>query len=110
MSVVGPRAMPLGEFLSWSQDDQDAQLVWQAREAARCPGCGRHPDDGPQHHHVVVCPSCVDRDRVAKQAAEIPGAHVIPVAGARATCPTCLQDARDAMSDRQARAAAKRGR
>ena len=110
MQVVGPKAMPLSAFLSWSEADQDAQLLWQAREAARCPGCGHHPDDEPQHHHVVVCASCVDRDQVTKQAAEMPGAHVVPVAGPRAKCPTCLQDAKDAMSERQARAAAKRRR
>lgn len=44
MAYCGPKGIPLSVFLSWSEDDQDAALQWQAHESQRCPQCGTHPD------------------------------------------------------------------
>lgn len=37
-----PLGIPHSEFLSWSEDDQDKALAWQAEQADQCPSCG-HP-------------------------------------------------------------------
>jgi hypothetical protein len=89
MAYCGPRGIPLSVFLSWDTDDQDAALLWQAREARRCSGCGTHPDDwdpdaggrrDAYHATVEVCPGCrtVDalRDRTDPKTTP-PGAHVV---------------------------------
>ncbi len=103
MAVVGPAGKPLTEFLTWPQHDQDLALAWQKHEAERCPGCGRHPDDEPRHFHVVVCLECKARQELSEQAAKQPGAHVVPVAGARHECPQCLKDAAEQRTERTSR-------
>lgn len=97
MAYCGPLGIPLSTFLSWDQADQDAALAWQARQAQRCPSCGWHPEEGPRHHHVEVCPSCSDRDRITSsdEFRSARGAHVVPAQGKAATCPTCLEDLAD---------------
>jgi hypothetical protein len=44
MDYCAPRGLPLSQFLSWPQIDQDAALAWQQRQAEVCGGCGIHPD------------------------------------------------------------------
>lgn len=89
MRYVGPAARPLSEFLGWPAQDQAAALSWQAHEAHRCAGCGRHPDDPPRHPHVEICPDCVALDTARKELREEPGAHVVWAHGLRTDCPTC---------------------
>jgi hypothetical protein len=89
MRYCGPRGIPLSTFLSWPRADQDAALTWQAHEAERCPGCGRHPDDPPTHAHKASCPTCAEQSEVAKKAHDLPGGHVQWSPGMRSDCPTC---------------------
>lgn len=93
MGYCGPRGIPLSTFLSWSQDDQDAALAWQEYEARRDQNCGYHPDEGKVHAHIDVCPGCVERERVQKQAAEIHGSHVRLARGALSACSRCQAEA-----------------
>lgn len=92
MAYCGPRGIPLSGFLSWDQHDQDAALAWAGHESRRCRSCGYHPDEGPRHTHVDVCPGCVQMDRASGDAKDIRGAHVRPVNGSLADCPRCLQE------------------
>ncbi|WP_402465800.1 hypothetical protein [Isoptericola aurantiacus] len=90
MAYCGPKGLPLSEFLSWDQADQDAALSWQAYEARRCSGCGTHPDEGPKHFHVDVCATCVQLEKVSRsEDAKAAGAHVVPRSGTHATCSRC---------------------
>ena len=89
MRYCGPRGIPLSQFLAWAQPDQDTALAWQAREALRCGSCGHHPDDGPVHAHVEVCPSCAARAAASAEVRDTPGAHVHLAAGTPADCPQC---------------------
>lgn len=89
MGYVGPRGLPLDEFLSWSADSQDAALAWQAHEAARCASCGRHPDDQPRHPHIEVCPDCAALAATRRQANPEQGEHAVWAPGARTDCPVC---------------------
>lgn len=72
MDYCGPRGLPLSQFLSWSEDDQQAALAWQSRDAARCKDCGTHAEDwDPEQggsrdaYHVVIreCQGCVELQR-----------------------------------------------
>lgn len=103
MAVVGPRVMPLSQFLGWSQMDQEAQLGWRAHEARRCPECGHHPDEEPRHWHVDVCTSCSQRAALVKEAAGVRGAHVVAVAGKKADCPRCKAELEADLANRSAR-------
>lgn len=94
MRYVGPRGVPLDEFLSWPQHSQDSALAWANHQASRCLGCGRHPDDQPRHPHVQVCLECVARQAAEKEARDTPGGHVVMVHGTRVDCPTCNRSAR----------------
>lgn len=89
MAYCGPRGIPLSVFLGWPQDDQDAALAWQAREATRCPGCGSHeadwdPDAGGSRTawaaDVHICQGCVQveqqRARMDDEAPSQRGVHV----------------------------------
>ena len=41
MDYCAPHGIPYGDFLEWSQLSRDAALAWQARESAKCGGCGQ---------------------------------------------------------------------
>lgn len=67
MAYVGPKGIPLSEFLTWDTHDQEAALLWQAHEARRCGQCRTHPwdwnpDKGGRRQaytaEVVQCPGC----------------------------------------------------
>lgn len=92
MRYVGPRGIPLDEFLRWPQLSQDAALAWSGHEAQRCTGCGRHPDDQPRHPHDEVCLECAAMQGVRTKANDTPGAHVVMVHGTRGDCPTCTAE------------------
>jgi hypothetical protein len=90
MDYCGPRGIPLSEFLSWDEADQDAALVWQAHEARRCPSCHTHPDTWDETKggrrdaylaELVVCPGCrtleAARKREEKNANQPLGAHLM---------------------------------
>lgn len=89
MRYCGPRGIPLSTFLGWAQEDQDAALAWQAHEAERCPGCGRHPDDPPSHPHVGVCPSCRAQALQGREVDRAGGEHLVWEPGYAADCPQC---------------------
>ncbi|MFL6141571.1 MAG: hypothetical protein ACJ72N_06850 [Labedaea sp.] len=72
MAYCGPRGIPLSEFLSWRESDQQAALAWQAYESRRCAGCGSHPDDwdpdlggDPRawRAETRICQGCVELQR-----------------------------------------------
>ena len=96
MAYCGPKGIPLSTFLSWSLEDQQAALAWQAHEGRRCPSCGSHPEDfsrdgDERHFHVSICAGCMKHKAVAdsiKDAKE-PGLHVIAAHGPTRDCPTC---------------------
>lgn len=93
---TGAHGIPLSEFLSWDQHDQDVALAHQGYESRRCRSCGHHPDNGPAvHAHIDVCPGCVALKAAEKDAKDIPGAHVRLATGSRATCARCVAE-RDA--------------
>ena len=88
MAYCGPRGIPLSEFLSWDEADQDAALAWQAYEARRCRSCGTHPDEwdptkgGRRDAYtaeVVICPGCRELDlaRERQSDTKIHGAHLM---------------------------------
>lgn len=67
MAYCGPKGIPLSQFLTWPQDDQDAALLWQSHEGQRCTGCGTHPHEwdpergGNPHAYMAglrYCPGC----------------------------------------------------
>lgn len=81
MAYCAPRGIPLSTFLGWPEEDQQAALMWQAYENARCPSCRTHPEDWldedghslragqhPQHWHQEFCPGCQSKQRSAKAA------------------------------------------
>lgn len=88
MAYCGPKGIPLSQFLSWHEDDQDAALLWQAHEGRRCRSCGTHPDDWDPDKggrrdaytaEVVVCPGCrsIDAARDRESETKIQGAHLM---------------------------------
>jgi hypothetical protein len=88
MAYCGPKGIPLSQFLGWSNEDQDAALVWAAHESRRCAGCGTHPDDwdeaagGSRHAYKgepYQCEGCV----VAERTAESPDMQQPQVRGMR---------------------------
>lgn len=89
MGYCGPRGIPLSTFLDWPQTDQDAALEWAGYEARRCQSCGTHPDEGPRHPHVRICPGCVAREATTKAVRGEAGTHVHLAAGRAATCEQC---------------------
>lgn len=89
MRYCGPRGIPLSSFLGWPQEDQDAALAWQAHEAERCPGCGRHPDDPPTHPHVEICPSCRMQAAAGREVKRDQGEHLVWAQATVADCPVC---------------------
>lgn len=81
MAYCGPRGIPLSEFLSWREDDQQAALAWQARESRRCGDCGTHPDDwnpaegGSRDAYkaqIHICEGCVELQRL-RESPELQG-------------------------------------
>jgi hypothetical protein len=56
---VVPLGIPLSEFRSWSEDDQDAALAFMRWKGEACSGCGTRPSEGtdfePAHE---VCKNC----------------------------------------------------
>jgi len=98
MRYVGPRGIPLDGFLSWPQESQNAVLTWQGHEAARCGGCGVHPDEGPMHTHVEICLVCAAKAAAATETKDVPGAHVLLAPGTRGDCPKCLAEMRTTKS------------
>lgn len=93
MAYCGPRGIALSVFLGWAPEDQAAALAWQAHESRRCSGCGSHPDDGPLHPHINVCPVCVQLDKArSKPEAQVTGAHVVLAAGSIKTCDRCMTE------------------
>lgn len=101
MRYVGPRGLPLSEFLSWPEQDQDAALAWQGHEARRCGTCGHHPDNGRVHAHVDICPGCAAREAVPKEDREMPGAHIRLAPGTADRCPRCREDKAAARAERR---------
>lgn len=96
MGYCGPRGIPLSQFLSWDQADQDAALAWAGHEARRCSSCGYHPDvDDQVHTHVDVCPGCEKHAAASKAAGVVPGAHVHLARGGQGTCPRCITAVKD---------------
>lgn len=100
MAYCGPRGIPLSVFLSWAEDDQQAALAWQAHEAARCRGCGTHPEDWPRdatehRHHVEIyrCHGCALLQQNAETAEfrdqTRRGQHLMMARGPAVACPTC---------------------
>ncbi|NCT90256.1 hypothetical protein GXB85_04715 [Cellulomonas sp. APG4] len=94
MAYCGPRGIPLSVFLGWAQADQDAALAWVGYEARRCSSCGYHPDEGPRHAHIDVCPGCVSREAAAQdEDAKVRGAHVHMASGTTGECDRCVTTA-----------------
>jgi len=101
MSYCGPKGIPLSRFLSWSEQDQDAALAWQAHDNRRCPGCGTHPDDWVEdkggsryayHAEAYVCQGCVESQRMTESEAVVKGGrgvHVRLAAGSHGDCARC---------------------
>lgn len=101
MAYCGPKGIPLSQFLSWSEPDQDAALAWQSHENRRCPGCGTHPDDWNEkkggtrwayHGEWFTCPGCVESQRLnespqVRDAGR--GVHVRLSAGSHGDCDRC---------------------
>lgn len=89
MDYCGPRGIPLSEFLSWDDDDQDAALLWQAHESRRCSGCGTHPEEwdpatggrrDAYKPELRMCPGCMQLEQRRAQLADGPamhGAHLV---------------------------------
>lgn len=49
MAYCGPRGIRRSEFLSWSDDDQDAALAWAELDRVVCGRCGtEHADWDPE--------------------------------------------------------------
>lgn len=93
MAYCGPRGIPLEEFLEWGDLSQDAALAWQSYENRRCQSCGHHPEEGPRHAHVDVCPGCVARSHIDEsEDAKVRGAHVRMAAGTPGTCQRCISE------------------
>lgn len=87
MAYCGPRGIPLSEFLSWDETDQDAAMAWQMHEARRCPSCKTHPDEWDEDAggrrdayaaDIAVCPGCRTLDAARSRHEDTPpGAHLI---------------------------------
>jgi hypothetical protein len=96
MAYCGPRGIPLSDFLSWSDDDQDAALGWQSDDNARCRSCGTHPDEwrvgGRRafHAHARRCPGCEQLEQVRAAAPlDGEGVHHHLARGTAKGCPVC---------------------
>jgi hypothetical protein len=93
MAYCGPKGIPLSTFLSWHPDDQEAALVWQAHESRRCRSCGYHPDDGPVHTHVDVCPGCVaNEQRSRSDDSKVRGGQIKLATGTTDQCERCTHE------------------
>lgn len=98
-----PKGIPLSQFLSWSQADQDAALEFTAHEARRFPD-GTHPDDWDEttggsrkafHTHVNVHPGArLIESALASEDYQQAGrgAHVHLVGGSAAACDRCTRE------------------
>ena len=84
MAYCGPAGLPLSQFLTWSLDDQEAALGWQARERLRCPSCHVNrdvwdPELGGTRGALMagfdVCEPCAATER-AMAAPQIRDQHV----------------------------------
>lgn len=103
MDYCGPRGIPLEEFLTWSQDSQQAALMWQAHEASRHGDCGTFRTDwvtgqpDPQHWHEEICPGCarLEQAQAALAANETPtgGLRLVAVSGPADECRLCKANA-----------------
>jgi hypothetical protein len=93
MDYCGPKGLPLSEFLSWSQPDQDNALWWQAYESRRCGGCGTHPDDWDDpyafHAESYTCRGCEFIQAKRDAVADSPGQHIRLSVGAVNNCRRC---------------------
>lgn len=102
MAYCGPRGIPLSQFLSWPQSDQDAALGWAAHEAQRCQGCGTHPDDWNEkaggsrvayHAEIRECEGCVHLQRTRESerlsSGKERGLHVRLAVGSFKACTRC---------------------
>ncbi len=101
MSYCGPRGIPHSAFVSWSPDDQDKALSWQAYEARRCGQCGTHLDDwkeasgGSQfawHAETFACPGCSELERRRERPDMVNaghGVHIRLAHGPATECPSC---------------------
>ena len=75
MDYCGPKGIPLSSFLSWTVDDQDAALWWQAELNLRCRNCGTAEwewEQDPYAYGVVqkVCKGCAMTQAAQRQAEE----------------------------------------
>jgi hypothetical protein len=99
MAYVGPRGIPLSSFLTWSPEDQEAALSWQAHEGRRHGACGTHPEDfaDPRHpdvhFHPAVCTGCqrlaAAREALAGDNDGTRGLDIVASAGAPVDCAVC---------------------
>lgn len=96
MSYCGPRGIALSDFLRWEPADQDAALEWAAHEAARCSGCGTHPQDwaeNPHAHHAHLgdqCPGCLARHRAGQYFKDLdPGVQIVLAPTPAKDCARC---------------------
>lgn len=48
LDYTAERGIAHSVFLTWSEDDQDKVLAWQAIQRAKCPGCGLPVHDTTQ--------------------------------------------------------------
>lgn len=85
MNYVGPRGIPLSEFLQWAPDDQQAALAWQADQNERCPHCGTAEWEWEQDPMFAatetrVCRGCNlrghEQKAQSKTAEHMPGLYV----------------------------------
>lgn len=93
--MVGAAGIPLSEFLGWDQHSQDVAIAFQGHESHRCRSCGHHPDSGPVHGHIYICPGCVALEALREEAKDIPGAHLRVAPGLERECERCAAE-RDA--------------
>lgn len=100
MAYCGPRAIPLSVFLStWSPEDQEAALSWQAHESRRHGACGTHPEDFPArepsgvHFHPSVCAGCQALERARELLEQdkdgTRGLSIVAATGPAVDCPAC---------------------
>lgn len=100
MAYCGPRGIPLSQFLSWPEADQQAALGWQVNESRRCTACGTHPDEWDEksggdrnayHAELSQCPGCVQLERLKEAPEVVKGQRGVQMRLARGTAKECVR-------------------
>lgn len=107
MDYCGPKGIALDDFLSWSEESQQAALQWQAWESRRCANCHTHAEDWDaksggskdhQHWHPQICIGCQKKEQaqaaLAKDQDKTRGLGLVAVDGPSAKCPVCHPEVR----------------